>query len=564
VKLSHSLRRLIGVMMAALMVLVLAMTVLGAWSIRSISRSVETDMQTVQTGAEIASALVTSVLGEIRAAEHYLLNPSAEVKEEFVANGDSAYSYQARYRALKTLSNADRRIVNEIGANQATLEVAYATAHALSDIGKPDQARAIAAQASGATDSLVADVRRLSDAQAEQALNRAQALRTKASRNQALVILLCIIALVVGAGASTWTVREVDRQLNRLIAAADRFGAGDLRAIQLSDMPQELARLARALDNMAGQLRGVVAAVVKEASHLSASAGDFSAMSEEIAASSGQISAAMMKISAGAEQQRHGMSEADQLLAALRSGAATNAEAAGRVVRLGEEIRRVSSRHHSDVETARRTLLDVREVVTTSAQQVRALAARSEQITQFIDLIKQISSQTNLLALNAAIEAARAGEHGRGFAVVAEEVRQLADSSARAAEEVTKTVEFIRTQVREVSETMQVGTNKVGGIEHVAEAVGKGFEEIGKAIAEVQEAAAMVAKHTEENRVVVADLAERTVGVSRSAADHASSSEEVSAAAEEQSASTEDMASSASELLDASGRLSKLVEGFRT
>src|SRR4029450_4183651 len=124
---------------------------------------------------------------------------------------------------------------------------------ALSDVGKPDQARAIAARASGATDSLVADVPRLSDAQAEQALNRAQALRGKASRNQALVILLCIIALVVGAGASTWTVREVDRQLNRLIAAADRFGAGDLRAIQLSDMPQELARLARALGNMAGQ-----------------------------------------------------------------------------------------------------------------------------------------------------------------------------------------------------------------------------------------------------------------------------------------------------------------------
>jgi len=150
VKLSHSLRRLIGVMMAALMVLVLAMTVLGAWSIRSISRSVEQDMQTVQTGAEIANALVTSVLGEIRAAEHYLLNPSPEVKEEFVANGDSAYSYQARYRELKSLSNADRRIVNEIAANQATLEVAYATAHALSDIGKPDQARAVAARASAA------------------------------------------------------------------------------------------------------------------------------------------------------------------------------------------------------------------------------------------------------------------------------------------------------------------------------------------------------------------------------------------------------------------------------
>ena len=563
-KLSHSLRRLIGVMMAALMVLVLAMTVLGAWSIRSISHAVEQDMQALQSGGAIANALVTSVMGEIRAAQNYLVNPTPGGKAEFMANGDSAYSYQARYRELKNLSNADRRIINQIGANQAALEVAYATAHAYSDIGKSDEARSTAARASGATDSLVADVRRLSDAQAEQALAHAQSLRSRASRNQALVILLCIIALVVGAGASTWTVREVDRQLNRLIAAADRFGAGDLRAIQLSDMPEELARLARALDDMAGQLREVVASVVKEAQHLGASAGDFSAMSEEIAASSGQISAAMVKISGGADQQRHGMTEADQLLGKLRSGAATNADAAGRVVRLGEDIRRVAHRNQSDVETARRTLLDVREVVQTSAQQVRALAAQSEQITQFIDFIKQISSQTNLLALNAAIEAARAGEHGRGFAVVAEEVRQLADSSATAAEEVTKTVEFIRTQVREVSETMQVGTGKVAGIEHVAEAVGKGFEGIGHAIAEVQEAAALVARHTEENRAVVAELAERTVGVARAAADHAASSEQVSAAAEEQSASTEDMASSASQLLDASSRLTKLVEGFRT
>ena len=216
------------------------------------------------------------------------------------------------------------------------------------------------------------------------------------------------------------------------------------------------------------------------------------------------------------------------------------------------------------METARRTLLDVREVVQTSATQVRALAAQSEQITQFIDLIKQISSQTNLLALNAAIEAARAGEHGRGFAVVAEEVRQLADSSARAAEDVTKTVEFIRNQVREVSETMQVGTGKVSGIEHVAEAVAKGFEDIGRSVGEVQEAAAIVARHTEDNRAVVADLAERTVAVARAASDHASASEEVSAAAEQQSASTQDMAASASELLEASTRLSKLVEGFRT
>jgi methyl-accepting chemotaxis protein len=563
-KIAHSLRRLIGVTMAALMVLVLGMTVLGAGSIRSISRAVGSDVQTVQQAAGIANSLVAAVLGEIRAAEHYLLSPRPTVKQEFVASGDSAYSYQARYRDLKSLSNADRRIINQIGANQAEMEVAYATAHALADVGKMDEARAIATRATGATDSLVADVQRLSEAQARQSVDRANGLQVKAARFQALVVLLCIIAVILGTGAATWTVREVDRQLGRLIAAADRFGAGDLRAVQLDGMPIELARLAKALDEMAGQLRGVVVSVVKEAQHLSSSAGDFSAMSEEIAASSGEISGAMVKIAGGADHQVQGTMEADQLLASLRSTAATTADAAARAVRLGEEIRRVASRHRTDVEAARRTLLDLREVVQTSSTQVRALAKQSEAITAFIDLIKQISSQTNLLALNAAIEAARAGEHGRGFAVVAEEVRQLADSSARAAEEVTKTVEFIRTQVRVVSETMQVGTGKVSGIEGVAQAVSLGFDEIGRSIGEVQEAAALVAKQTEDTRTVVGELAERTALVARAATDHASSSEEVSAAAEQQSASTEDMAASASELLEASTRLIKLVEGFRT
>lgn len=559
-----SLRRLNGIAMASSVLLVFGMAALGVTALRTVTHQTLQDIMALQSGSSLASGLVGAVLSEIRAGQQHLLTPSLAAKAEFLSSGDSAYVLQGHLRRLPFLNAEDRRLINLAGATQAQLEVAYATAHALADIGRADEARLIAVRAGGTTDSLVAVVRSLSEEQGRHALERAHDLQSKAAFYQKMLLLCAAAALLVAVGAGVALVRVVDRQLGRLIAAADRFGAGDLRPVQLGEMPAELARLASALDDMAGRLRTVVSEVVKEAQQIGNSAGDFSAMSEEIAASSGEVSAAMVKISSGADHQVAGMEAADVLLARLRDAVATNADGAQKAVRLAEEIRRTALRYRQDVETARTTLLDVRGVVQTSAQQVRALSERSESITAFIDLIKQISSQTNLLALNAAIEAARAGEHGRGFAVVAEEVRHLADSSARAAEDVTKTVEFIRSQIREVSETMQRGTAKVGGIEMIAEAVVQGLDTIGSAIGEVQASAAGLAQETEDPRDVVGKLAERTAQVARAAAEHASSSEEVSAAAEEQSASTEDMASSASALLDASTRLGKLVAGFRT
>ena len=549
--------------MAVLLGLVLVMTILGSSAIRSMTRVVNENMTTLRAGSETANGLVTSVLSEIRSAEQYLLTPDEPLKAEFTASGDQAYAYQRKFRDLPSLTNEERHIINRIGANQAAIEVAYATSHALADIGRTGDSRALASKAKETTDTLVADVRMLALSQGRRAEEQGQALSKQGTTFQTMVWFLFGIALVVGALAAFYTVRSVDQPLRRLIHTAEQMGAGDLRTVQFTDMPTELMTLAHAMGAMASQLRTVVAAVVDESQQIGGRAGDFSAMSEELAASSGEISTAMVKISSGADHQVRGMQDADELLAKLRETAATNAEASARVVQLGEAIRAVAGRHRGDVEAAGRTLLDVREVVRTSAQQVQQLAQLSSSITEFIDLIKQISSQTNLLALNAAIEAARAGEHGRGFAVVAEEVRHLADSSAKAAEDVTKTVEFIRNQIREVSSTMEVGTTKVGGIEHVAQGAASGLEEIGRVVQEVQAAAAVVSREAELNKSVVDRLAERTSQVAQSASEHASSSQEVAAAAEEQSASTEDMAASASELLEGATRLTKLVAGFR-
>ncbi|HWA15278.1 MAG TPA: HAMP domain-containing methyl-accepting chemotaxis protein, partial [Gemmatimonadales bacterium] len=513
----RSLRKLNFAAVGSTVLLIFAISVLSILGLRKIVNQTSADISALQEGTNLGSALVSSVLSQIRAAEEYLTTRSPAVKVEFLTSGDSAYVYQAQLRSLPHLDNLDRRLINQVAATQAELEVSYATAHALVDIGRQDEARLIAARAGTSTDSLVRLVRTLSDQQGKHALQRAASLQSQASTFQKLLIAGALLALATGVGAGVVLVRVVDRQMSRLTAAAERFGAGDLRPVQLNDMPEELERMARAMDDMASRLRGLVGSVVNEAQQLSASAGDFSAMSEEIAASSGEISAAMVKISGGAEHQVQGMTEADALLVRLREASVTNAEAAQRAVRLAEEIRRTTLRYRADIETTRTTLLDVRSVVQTSSQQVRSLVQRSDSITAFIDLIKQISSQTNLLALNAAIEAARAGEHGRGFAVVAEEVRQLADSSARAAEDVTKTVEFIRSQIREVAETMQLGTTKVSGIETIAEVVVKGLDAIGAEIGEVQNAATSLARQAETNREVVGELSGRTALVSRAA-----------------------------------------------
>ena len=560
----RSLKSRIIATMALLVALVLVIAILGVTAINALDRSASRELALVVAGSDLSTSLVGTTAAEMRAAEQYLVRPDPALLEDFITGSDSAYVIQARYRDLGDLTTTDRVRLNSIASSQAAIEVAYATAHALTDLGRPDEALRFAAQARGPADSLVAEVRALTEAQGVRARDRAASLRGEAARRRNWLGLLFFTVLGIGVVASALAVRAVDQPLSRLVGAADRFGGGDLRPIDVGEMPAELEQLAEAMNNMGERLRAVVGAITRESNVISGSASDFSAMSEELAASSGEISTAMVRVATSAEQQRTGMEQAGRLLEELRAASASNAQAASRVVDLGEKIRGLAAEHRTDVESAGRTLLDVREVVRTSARQVQELARQSETITDFIDLIKQISSQTNLLALNAAIEAARAGEHGRGFAVVAEEVRRLADSSARAAEDVTKTVEFIRRQVREVSGTMEIGSAKVAGIESVASAAAGALEEIAKAVENVHEAAAAVASEAEQHRGIVDELGRRTVQVAQTANEHAAASEEVTAAAEEQSASTEQMAAAAGELLQGAQRLTAAVQDLKT
>ena len=139
----RSLRSRIIAGMVVLIALVFGIAVLGVTSIRSLDRSVNQELGLLLEGTDLGNGLVSAVSSEVRSAEQYLVRPSDDLRAEMLEEGDSAYAFQRRYRRLASLTTSDRYIVNKIADNQAKIEVAYAMAHALTDIGRPDDARAL-------------------------------------------------------------------------------------------------------------------------------------------------------------------------------------------------------------------------------------------------------------------------------------------------------------------------------------------------------------------------------------------------------------------------------------
>ncbi|MGH7569447.1 MAG: methyl-accepting chemotaxis protein [Gemmatimonadales bacterium] len=541
----------------------LVTALIGSAGLGTMRTAVGTELRALRVSSEIGNGLVTTVFDEIRTAEQYLGAPSRDARTRFHRAADAAFDYQRRLEKLPTLTDEDRQAVVQIKQLQAAIQVEYSLAHALKDLGRDQQAVARTASVRAPAGELLRLVRELSNRQGDKAGQAADRLSALAARRELFLWVVFAIALVAGILIAWFTLQAVEGPLGRLVTAAERFGAGDMRPVTTGRMPAEFRILADAMRTMGERLRGIVSEVMGESDRIAGSAGDLSAVSQELAASSAEVSTAMVEISKGAEDQRSELTAMGQGLELLRTATAETAEAATRVAQLGEEIGTVADRHRGDVAAAGTALLDVREVVQTTSAQIAQLARQSAAIDDFVDLIKRISSQTNLLALNAAIEAARAGEHGRGFAVVAEEVRQLADESARAAAEVAQTTAVIRDQVEAVTATMAAGQAKVRGIESVAEGAARGLAEIVAAVEQVELAAARVTEAARQNRSVTEQLGERSLQVAARATAHASSAEQVTAAAEQQGASTQEMAAATGGLLQAAEKLRGLVKGFR-
>lgn len=137
------------------------------------------------------------------------------------------------------------------------------------------------------------------------------------------------------------------------------------------------------------------------------------------------------------------------------------AEAAREAEAVAREANDIAVQGGEAVENTVAGILEIRQTVAQTTRKVKRLAESSQEISKIVALVSQIASRTNLLALNASIEAARAGTAGRGFAIVADEVRQLADKSAKSLKEIEQIVIQIQSDTGSVMTAMEEGTQQV-------------------------------------------------------------------------------------------------------
>ena len=290
-----------------------------------------------------------------------------------------------------------------------------------------------------------------------------------------VVVVVGVLAVVVGIGLGAWIYRSISRPLSRLISVTEDIAAGNLNHEITEAAGDEVGRVEASMAKMVASLKDIV--------------GKIRYATESLASSSEELSATACSLDEGSEQQN---TQVEQAAGAMAEMSQTTEEVAKNVSSTSEAARsmkKIALDGKEIIHASGRELTRFVDTVNESSVQVESLGQSSKEVHNIVDLIKEIADQTNLLALNAAIEAARAGDQGRGFAVVAENVRELAEKTVVAADDIASMIDKMEGEIGRTVSSMKAQKESVGA---VSGQVGQTLTSIDGVVTYVEEVADMV------------------------------------------------------------------------
>ena len=287
------------------------------------------------------------------------------------------------------------------------------------------------------------------------------------------------------------TLDATTKPIQEAVRCLEKMADGDLGTAVTGDYKGDHAiiknALNRAIDSMNEILNQVLVAV------------------EQVNTGARQVSDASQSLSQGASESASSLEEISSSMQQINSSAKHNAENAGQADQLAKETSHTAESGYAQV-------IDM----TAAMNEINEAASNVSKIIKSID---EIAFQTNLLALNAAVEAARAGKHGKGFTVVAEEVRNLAQRSAKAA--------------KETSEMIENSIKKTDAGTKIADSTSKALEEIVRRVTKVTDLIGEIASSSKEQTKGIAQVNQGLGQVDQVTQQNTATAEESAAASEE-------------------------------
>ncbi|MCG2711804.1 MAG: methyl-accepting chemotaxis protein [Candidatus Omnitrophica bacterium] len=380
-------------------------------------------------------------------------------------------------------------------------------------------------------------------------------------RNKVAFFTLGIIAVIVIL--SIIFSDKIVKPIQLLVEVTGKVATGDL--IQKIEVKSndEIGSLASSFSLMVGSLHDVIFKVQKACGQVLSFVENLLTSAQNINASIQDVSSTIEHVSQGADKQKQQVDGSFKLMYLLLNLAESVSSGSKNALATAMKTRQTAQGGGEAVKTITEKINKIYQSVSNSADLVRELGVRSEQIGEIVVVITNIADQTNLLALNAAIEAARAGESGRGFSVVAEEVRRLSENSAKSAHQIGSLVKTIQLDTDKAVTSIELSSIEASEGTKIVIQAGMALEEI---IQAVQETASVVEqifssslKQTEKAKDVMKSISE----VAKVAENNAVIAQDASSTVQQQTASMQELGTITQELSEMANGLQELVNKFK-